>query len=36
MMNKPVSGQDNLRKFIGGSIKSWTKTFRWDILNVVG
>lgn len=35
MMNKPVSGQDNLRKFIGGFIKSWTKT-SWDILNVVG
>ena len=34
MMNKPVSGHDNLRKFIGGFLNSWTAT-RWDILNLV-
>ena len=34
MMNKPVSGRDNLRGFIGGFIKSWTAT-NWDILNIV-
>lgn len=33
MMNKPVTGHDDLRKFIGGFIKSWTQT-TWDILNV--
>ena len=34
MMNKPVSGHDNLRRFIGGFIKDWTET-NWDILNIV-
>jgi limonene-1,2-epoxide hydrolase len=34
MMNKPVSGRDNLRVFIGGFIRSWTTT-TWDILNIV-
>lgn len=34
MMNKPVSGLDNLRKFIGGFIKDWTQT-TWDVLNIV-
>ena len=34
MMNKPVSGHDNLRKFIGGFIKDWTQT-TWDVLNIV-
>ncbi|MDP1964721.1 MAG: limonene-1,2-epoxide hydrolase family protein [Reyranella sp.] len=34
MMNKPVSGHDNLRRFIGGFVKDWTKT-TWDILNIV-
>ena len=34
MMNKPVSGHDNLRRFIGGFIKDWTET-NWDVLNVV-
>ncbi len=34
MMNKPVSGHDNLRKFIGGFIKDWTET-NWDVLNIV-
>ena len=33
MMNKPVKGHDDLRKFIGGFIKSWTQT-TWDVLNV--
>lgn len=34
MMNPPVSGHDNLRKFIGGFIKGWTQT-TWDVLNIV-
>lgn len=34
MMNKPVSGHDNLRRFIGGFIKDWTQT-TWDILNII-
>ncbi|QWG13660.1 nuclear transport factor 2 family protein [Bradyrhizobium sediminis] len=34
MMNKPVSGHDNLRRFIGGFIKDWTET-NWDVLNIV-
>jgi len=34
MMNKPVSGHENLRKFIGGFIKDWTQT-TWDVLNIV-
>jgi limonene-1,2-epoxide hydrolase len=34
MMSKPISGHDNLRKFIGGFIKDWTQT-NWDVLNVV-
>jgi limonene-1,2-epoxide hydrolase len=34
MMNKPVSGHDNLRRFIGGFIKDWTQT-NWDVLNIV-
>lgn len=33
MMNKPISGHDNLRKFIGGFIKDWTQT-TWDVLNI--
>ena len=33
MMNRPVTGHDNLRKFIGGFIKDWTRT-SWDVLNV--
>jgi limonene-1,2-epoxide hydrolase len=33
-MNKPVSGHDNLRRFIGGFIKDWTET-NWDVLNIV-
>lgn len=34
MMNTPVSGHDNLRRFIGGFIKDWTRT-TWDVLNIV-
>lgn len=34
MMNKLVSGHDNLRRFIGGFVKDWTRT-TWDILNIV-
>lgn len=34
MMNRPVSGHDNLRAFIGGFIRNWTST-TWDILNIV-
>jgi limonene-1,2-epoxide hydrolase len=34
MMNRPISGHDNLRKFISGFIKDWTQT-NWDVLNVV-
>ncbi len=34
MMNKPVSGRDNLRAFIGGFIKRWSAT-DWEILNIV-
>lgn len=33
MMNKPVTGHNDLRRFIGGFIKSWTQT-TWDVLNV--
>jgi limonene-1,2-epoxide hydrolase len=35
MMNKPVVGHDNLRRFIGGFIKDWTKT-DWDVFNLLG
>lgn len=35
MMNQPVQGHENLRRFIGGFIKNWTKT-DWDILNLLG
>jgi limonene-1,2-epoxide hydrolase len=35
MPAEPVQGQDNLKKFIGGFIASWTKT-TWDTLNIVG
>ena len=34
MMAKPVSGHDNLRKFIGGFLKGWTAT-EWDVVNIV-
>jgi limonene-1,2-epoxide hydrolase len=34
MMNKPISGHDNLRAFIGGFIKRWNAT-DWEILNIV-
>lgn len=35
MMSKPVSGHDDLRRFIGGFIRDWTET-QWDVLNVIG
>ena len=34
MMAKPVSGHDNLRKFIGAFLKDWTAT-EWDIINIL-
>ena len=34
MMNKPVSGHADLRRFIGGFLQSWTET-NWEIINVV-
>lgn len=34
MMAKPVSGRENLRKFIGGFLKGWTET-QWEIINIV-
>jgi limonene-1,2-epoxide hydrolase len=34
MMNKPVSGRDKLRAFIGGFIKRWSAT-DWEILNIL-
>ncbi len=34
MMAKPVSGHDNLRRYIGAFVKDWTQT-TWDILNIV-
>src|SRR5437764_11809022 len=34
MMNKPVSGRDALRTFIGGFLKRWSST-EWEILNIV-
>jgi limonene-1,2-epoxide hydrolase len=34
MMNKPVSGRDNLRAFIGGFIKRWSAT-DWEVVHIV-
>lgn len=34
MMNVPIAGHDNLRRFIGGFIKDWTKTY-WDVINIL-
>ena len=34
MPAEPVSGKDNLLKFIGGFIANWSKT-DWDILNLL-
>lgn len=34
MMAKPVSGHNNLRRFIGGFMRGWTAT-DWEILNIV-
>ncbi len=30
----PISGRENLKRFIGGFLKNWTAT-EWDVLNVV-
>jgi limonene-1,2-epoxide hydrolase len=34
MMAMPVSGRDNVRKFISGFVKGWTAT-QWDIINIL-
>lgn len=34
MMTRPVSGHDNLRRFIGGFVRGWTRT-DWEILNIL-
>ncbi len=34
MMNKPVSGHADLRRFIGGFLRGWTET-NWEIINLV-
>lgn len=34
MMAKPVSGHDDLRRFIGGFIGGWSAT-SWEIVNLV-
>jgi limonene-1,2-epoxide hydrolase len=34
MPAKPVSGRDNVEKFISAFLSSWTET-QWDILNIV-
>ena len=34
MMNKPVSGHADLRRFIGGFLRSWTET-NWEIVNLL-
>ena len=34
MMAKPVSGHENLRRFIGGFIRGWSAT-DWEIVSVV-
>jgi limonene-1,2-epoxide hydrolase len=35
MPAQPVQGRENLTKFIGGFLASWTKT-TWDTLNILG
>lgn len=35
MPAQPVSGRDNVRKFIAGFLSNWTET-TWDILNISG
>ena len=35
MPAEPVQGRENLTKFIGGFLASWTKT-TWDTLNILG
>ena len=34
MPTTPVTGQENLRKFISGFLRSWDKT-HWEILNLL-
>jgi limonene-1,2-epoxide hydrolase len=34
MMARPVSGRENLRKFIASFVKNWTAT-EWEIINIV-
>jgi limonene-1,2-epoxide hydrolase len=34
MMAKPVSGRENLRRFIAGFLKGWTAT-QWDVINLL-
>ncbi len=34
MPAQPVSGRENLRKFIKGFLSSWSKT-EWDVLHIV-
>ncbi len=35
MPTGPVTGRDNVRKFIQGFLSSWTAT-NWDVLNIMG
>jgi limonene-1,2-epoxide hydrolase len=35
MPAQPVQGRENLTKFIGGFLASWTRT-TWDTLNIMG
>jgi limonene-1,2-epoxide hydrolase len=35
MMAKPVTGHDDLRRFIGGFMRGWSAT-NWEIVNIVG
>ncbi|TAK42116.1 MAG: limonene-1,2-epoxide hydrolase [Betaproteobacteria bacterium] len=34
MPSAPVTGRENIEKFIGGFLKNWSST-QWDILNIV-
>jgi limonene-1,2-epoxide hydrolase len=35
MPTQPVTGRDNVQKFIAGFLATWTET-QWDILNIMG
>lgn len=35
MPTQPVSGRDDVQKFIAGFLATWTET-QWDILNIMG